>query len=1070
MMNATLRFLFFLAFSFSLFASAANLEFVPNKGQWPDDHLGRVELGGGTVYIGKSGLYFLFTDAKAMEAFHHSHNPLKTPIPGHAYRISFVGGNPNPTTEFKEELSHYYNYFIGNDERYWTSNVHPAKRMFIRNIYPGIDLELTSEKGQFKYNFHIAPGYSASSIQLKFEGVQPYITQAGHLHIKTSVNEIMEEKPVSFADGKSVGCSFSLKDNILRFKFDGKEALSSPRIIDPLLLFSTYTGSTADNWGNSAAHDPNGNAVIAGIQYGATPMGFNGYPTIGAIQNVYQGGAMDMTVSKFINQGRNLAFSTYLGGSATDEPSSMICDSSGNILILGKSNSNNFPTTANAFDRSFNGNFDLIAIRLNPFGSQLISSTYIGGAGDDGVNGGFGSAGVNQTQYNYGDHSRGEIVVDNLNNVYIVSNTSSPDFPTTVGAYDINYSAPLDGVIMKMNPGMSNIIFSTFLGGSSPDAVYSIVLTDSNSMYVCGGTQSSNFPTTITAVNPTYKGNIDGFIAHLSNDGSQLLASTYTGTNAYDQTFYVRADANGNIYHFSQTEGQVTVTPGKFSQGNSKQFLEKYSSNLNVLYWTTAFGAGSQVGPNICPTAFEVDSCGRLFLGGWGGGVNRMMNGRTGYTSSLPLMNAYQSTSDGSDFYLMALEADANRQLFGSYFGGNRSEEHVDGGSSRFDKRGVLYQGVCAGCGGNSDFPTTAGAYSNRNNSSNCNMAVFVFDFRYAIKLKAMFDIIKPANMCVPVVVSTRNRTNFPPGMVAYQWVCSNGQTSTVSAPNFTFTTPGTYTISLIATTASVSCITRDTMTQTIVIKSKVADVSFQVNRPNGSCAPVDIQFNGTSTGGNIVYYVGKDSVANTLSPLIHFPRSGKYTISAVVTDTNSCNGVDTFSTTIDISSQSLDFFPPETCFCRTDMPVTLSSPINGKSYEWGGLASGTASQVFPTQPGIYVLKVIDTLDCELSDSIQVNFFNCGANTPSMFTPNNDGVNDKFEHLPLDDLPIKFKIQIFDRWGQTVFKTEDPAYYWEGDNKGNKMPFDDGVYYYKMDLTYCNGKQVQKNGVVKVLR
>ena len=140
------------------------------------------------------------------------------------------------------------------------------------------------------------------------------------------------------------------------------------------------------------------------------------------------------------------------------------------------------------------------------------------------------------------------------------------------------------------------------------------------------------------------------------------------------------------------------------------------------------FGTGSgQV--DIALSAFLVDNCDNIYVSGWGGSTNGSQSATSSTTTGLPVTSdCHQCQTDGSDFYLIVLEENMQSLLYASFFGGNQSNEHVDGGTSRFDKDGIVYQSVCAGCGGNSDFPTTPGAWSNTNNAHNCNIAAFKFD------------------------------------------------------------------------------------------------------------------------------------------------------------------------------------------------------------------------------------------------------------------------------------------------------------------------------------------------------
>ncbi|MCB0772855.1 MAG: hypothetical protein KDB93_05730, partial [Flavobacteriales bacterium] len=136
--------------------------------------------------------------------------------------------------------------------------------------------------------------------------------------------------------------------------------------------------------------------------------------------------------------------------------------------------------------------------------------------------------------------------------------------------------------------------------------------------------------------------------------------------------------------------------------------------------------SGPGVGvPNISPTAFLVDYCDKIYISGWGSAVQGSLT-----TNGLPVTpDAYQPTTDGNDFYLAVYDIDMTGLAYATYFGGPQSLEHVDGGTSRFDRRGRVYGAVCAGCGGHDDFPSSPNAWSSTNNSPNCNLGVFKFDF-----------------------------------------------------------------------------------------------------------------------------------------------------------------------------------------------------------------------------------------------------------------------------------------------------------------------------------------------------
>ncbi|HET6991608.1 MAG TPA: SBBP repeat-containing protein, partial [Bacteroidia bacterium] len=450
---------------------------------------------------------------------------------------------------------------------------------------------------------------------------------------------------------------------------------------------------------------------------------------VGAFQTTFGGGGFggnsypfDISLTKYNPTGSALLYSTYLGGSDNEQPQSIIVDNNNNLFVIGRTYSSNYPVTPGAYDVSFNGGADIVVTKFNPAGTALLGSTFIGGTGDDGVNITADFYTWNSLKYNYGDDGRSDINTDAAGNCYVASNTQSVNFPTTPGAFQTSFGGGLqDAVVFKFNSTLTSLAFSTFLGGNANDAGYSIALNSSNEVYVSGGTSSLNFPTTPGVLHTAYMGgSADGYVAHFDPSGSALLQSTFIGTGSYDQAYFVQLDQSFNVYLYGQTSGPYPVTPGVYSNPNSGQFIHKLDPTLSSTVYSTVFGSGT-MSPNISPAAFLVDTCENVYTSGWGGQC--IPYGSTGTTNGMPVTSgAFQTTTDGCDFYFFVLKKNALSLWYATYFGGpSGTDEHVDGGTSRFDKNGVIYQSVCAGCGGTSNFPTTAGAWSQTNNSFNCN-------------------------------------------------------------------------------------------------------------------------------------------------------------------------------------------------------------------------------------------------------------------------------------------------------------------------------------------------------------
>ena len=273
-----------------------------------------------------------------------------------------------------------------------------------------------------------------------------------------------------------------------------------------------------------------------------------GYPvTLGAFQNSYNGGTgigypgTDVSISKFSDDGTQLIYSTYLGGSGNENPHSIICNQNSELYVFGSTSSPNLPVLANSYDNSFNlgitfqnsvmdyvNGTDAFVVKFNSTGNGLIGSTYIGGSGNDAVN-----LSPNLKK-NYADEFRGEIIVDNNDNCWVTTTTLSNDFPTIGGVQNSN-NGMQDAVAFKLNTDLSSLLWSTYYGGSADDAGYSIQLNSLNEPIVTGGTISNDLITSANSINPSSSGAQEGFIVKYNSSGNTISAATYIGTPFYDQ-------------------------------------------------------------------------------------------------------------------------------------------------------------------------------------------------------------------------------------------------------------------------------------------------------------------------------------------------------------------------------------------------------------------------------------------------------------------------------------------------------------------------------------------------------
>ncbi|MES2646769.1 MAG: PKD domain-containing protein [Bacteroidota bacterium] len=1205
-----LRYLFVVLFFIAAQVKAQSFEFTENKGQWDEHVKFKGELSTGAFFLLGNGYRVLQHDTasyfRALELLSgHSQMPsandaarkvspqaaagLSSPkeivVKSHAYDVLFAGANPKAVVTREREMPGYANYFLGNDSSKWASNVKTYGALVYKGIYPGIDVRYYSENGYVKYDLILQPNASPEAITLQYDGVESLTLDNGDLVIKTSVNTVREQFPLSYqlVNGirQQVKCRYEISGNKVHFKLSGYDR-SKVLVIDPTLIFSSFTGSQSDNWGYTATYDKAGNLYAGGIVFGS------GYPvTTGAFQAIWGGGGntgenggFDIGLMKFNSSGSQRIYATYLGGNGNEQPHSLVVDNNGDLIMAGRSTSANYPTTRTAMGTG--GGWDIIISRLSASGTTMIGSVRIGGGADDGVNikhkyGSTGS-GPQSLMRNYGDDARSEVVLDGSGNILVASCTQSTDFPVTAGVFQRVKSGLQDGLVLKFNANLSTQIFTTHIGGTQDDAAYVIAIGSNGDIYTGGGTSSSDFPgNKAGTVGPNFNNGIcDGFIAVLSNDGATLKKTTYIGTLGADQVYGIQFDRAGFFYLQGTSTGNFPVQNAAFSQPGGKQFIAKLQPDLSAFVYSTVWGsAGSNV-PNISPIAFLVDRCENVYISGWGGTVietnpSYAVSGTTGLTTT---PDAIKSVTDGRDFYFFVLEKDAQSQLFGSFFGqqdASKISDHVDGGTSRFDQDGIIYQALCANCQGG-QYPTTPGVVSPSNPSGRCNEAVvkIAFDLsgvRGGVKA-AINNVDGDTTGCVPVTVQFRDTVLLAK---SYEWFFADGSpTEVTNTPDIghTFNAVGNYRVRMIAVD-SAKCYPRDTTYVNIIVRADKATVLAAATKlppcesntyrfDNLTAAPAGKPFQNNS----FTWIFGDntpDVVAGT-APVVHqFPGAGTYNVKLVLTDTNYCNAPDTFPLTLRVSPNVVARYETPPSGCAPYQATFNNTSLGGASFTWFFGDGTTSTETSPTKlyatPGTYTVKLVavDNNTCNLIDStsstitvsgkptagfsfspnppeenrittflnlsenanrylwifgdgatletirldtivkhqykktdtysaclVAINEFGCPdtfclpipiiinplLDVVSAFTPNQDGVNDKAVVIGYGIEKMTFRV--YNRWGQVVYESADPDQGWDGRFKGKNQPMD--AYGYTLDAIMFGGNRIKKSGSITLVR
>ena len=1024
------------------------VEFIENKGQWGDWFQYKAETKGGDVCLEKDGFRFVLADRTnnvRLDSFHHWQSKQNPILKFHVYKVTFEGSSVTSITGLKPQKT-YYNYYLGNDTSRWKTGIHPDYAVDYNSLYNNIDLHVSSEKGQVVYEFMVKPGADAAQVKLKFDGQDGIHLKKGDLLINTSVGDVMELKPYAYQyineQRVQVACDYVLKNNELTFEFPNGFDHSQLLVIDPTIVFSTLTGSTADNWGYTATYDNSGNFYAGGLvntlQYGGH------FPiSVGSFQTTWGGGvtlgggwtsyAADISLIKYNTTGNTRLYATYLGGAGNDHVHSMIVDGNDNLILAGRTRSVNYPVSGTAIQPANHGGWDIVVTKLNSAGTTLLASTYLGGSANDGVNFDSTETGFGELKKNYGDDSRSEVQVDNAGNIYVAGCTNSTDFPTTATAIGTTLSGLQDGVVFKLNSTCSSLIWSTYLSGNASDAAYVLAFDNTQqSIYVAGGTNSSNFPTTAGTWHPTFQGGgADGFVAKFQNSGTYALQkSTYIGTSGYDQVYGIQVDPSNNVYVMGQSIGGLfPVTGGVYSNPSSNQFIMKMDAAITNDLISTVFGSGASPLSNISPVAFLVDTCENVYVSGWGGDLG--VGAPTGFCTGMPTTSdAQQSTTDGSDFYFIVFAPGMTSLRYATFYGRSCTStghgEHVDGGTSRFDKNGIIYQAICASCGGAptapgacpNPFPTTPGAWSQTDSSANCNEAALKIAFEIG-PVQASVTAAPSTHGCAPLTVNFTNTSN---NGLSFIWNFGDGSATINSfSATHTFTASGTYTVTLSASNSNACFVTNDTARLLIVVDTNAIKPDF-IPVVNDSCGPFIVSFTNTSQYGTTPgastftifnWSLGDGTNFTGLVPPTHtYPDSGYYTVVLAMTDTTACNSPDTTTKTFyihDVRVSANFTIPDSVCLGTAITPVTNFT--NGVNYSWTfGNADGStvATPVYTyTAPGTYSVTVIvnNPNACNLADTFSASIkvisaptaaftfspLTADANVPATFT--NQSVN-----------------------------------------------------------------------------
>jgi hypothetical protein len=573
-------------------------------------------------------------------------------IKSSALRIMFENASPKVVVEGESRLAGTSNYFMGKDAGKWRTRIPTFAKVRYRSLYPGIDLVFYGTEGHLEYDLIVAPGADPNRVRFAFDGASKLeLDAAGDLEANVGSDKIVIHKPAIYQQARTT--RKPINGGFRRFAHDriGVEVAaydkSSPLIIDPTVTYSSYLSGTGFDLVNWSAIDAAGDQYLTGLSCSSD------FPeTTGAYQKTNAGGC-DAFVTELNPSGTELIYSTFLGGDLFDEGNGIAVDGSGAAYIVGET-AGDFPTTSNAFQQTDPGlPVEGFVAKLSSDGSQLVYSSYLGGtavpiAGEQ-------------------DRAFGVAVPQQCTSdcdAYIVGQTSTCDFPTAgspVQPQNAGYSMtgagcaasltnnPFDGYVTEFKPDGSGLIYSTYLGGKGGDATIAIAVDSTGQAYVTGSGDAyagpENLPTSSGAAQPNFGGTTDAFAVKLSASGSQMVYSTFLGGSGYDQSQDIAIDSSGDAYVSGYTYSIDFPTFGSnVVEATAPSYLSGWLTKLNP---SGGFAFSTYLG-NLSSQPSErvaLDSANNVYVAGW-------TNLPTGY----PTVSPVQSTPAAAGVVLQSMD------------------------------------------------------------------------------------------------------------------------------------------------------------------------------------------------------------------------------------------------------------------------------------------------------------------------------------------------------------------------------------------------------------------------------
>ncbi|PYS47490.1 MAG: hypothetical protein DMG13_27805 [Acidobacteria bacterium] len=557
-------------------------------------------------------------------------------------KMQLVGAASGAEGEGLGKLTAQNNYFLGNDAKQWITDVPTYSSVRFQKVYPGIDVVYHSRDSLPEFDFVVSPGSNPDVIRIAFEGMEQLsLNSDDDLILKTAQNEVSIRKPRAYQTSNGVrhdvSAVYVIRDQRhVTFEigdYDRSEAL----IIDPTITFFKYVGGASTDYANFVAIDTLGNVYVTG---GTSSSRFL---TVDPLQ-ANPGGSEDAFVTKLTRDG-TIVYSTYIGGVGPDQAGSVAVDQAGNVYITGQTGSRDFPTI-NALQPSLANSNDVFVTKISSNGAALVYSTFLGGSSSDAGN---------------------SITVDRDGNAYVTGSTESRDFPVRRGAQiAAGFS---DAFVFKVNPEGSELVYSTYLGGSGTDLGAAITIDSDGNACITGWTDSRDFPVINASVNRGIRGGLDVFVTKLTPDAFFLFSTTFGGSSS-DRGYAIATDRWNNIYIAGDTSSSNLPVTNPFQarfggysggiDGAGDALVAKLTPNGSALIYLTYLGStGADRG-----TAISVNGSGEAYVAGWTD------------SAAFPIANAVQpAVGPSHDAFITRFSASGKRLIYSTYFGGAGFDE-----------------------------------------------------------------------------------------------------------------------------------------------------------------------------------------------------------------------------------------------------------------------------------------------------------------------------------------------------------------------------------------------------------